>query len=271
MEIHSSRSTELILQEIHSYFGCIPPFFAPIQATPALLEHFWRHTQIAYINNPLPALFKEKIFCYLSHIRNIAYDLRFHSISLHTLGLKAREIVLLLKTPLPQLQESQRFLTTLKATSSLAAWPEAGSELEHTLFMSAILLFLRPAQVQQHRLELQRLLGSHYAFLISLHTYIKTCHDWIDAALDEGFTLEENFVDKFRSLAATEPELLQIVQRHQTEAAAHRWQTEKQLHANVELEHRTKHSLEALLAVAEILMVSADRRHTTGELTETAW
>ena len=129
MEIHSSRSTELILQEIHSYFGCIPPFFAPIQATPTLLEHFWQHTQTAYMNNPLPGLFKEKLFCYLSHIRNIPYDLRYHSISLHTLGLKAQEIVMLLKTPLPKLQESQRFLSTLKATSSLSSWPEAGSQL----------------------------------------------------------------------------------------------------------------------------------------------
>ena len=270
MEIHSSRTTEHILQEIRTYFGCIPPFFAPVLAIPTLLEHFWHQTQIAYIHNPLPPLFKEKLFCYLSHIRDIPYDLRYHGVSLHALGLKAHEIVALLKMPLPLRQESQQLLATLKEASILSSWPETGSELEHTLFLCSALLFLQPEHVQQHRRELQRLLGSYYAYLITLHTYIKACHDWIDAALEEGFPIEEAILAQFHALTETEPELLLLFQRHQTEAAVRRWQTEEHLHADVELERRTRRSLEALLAVAEILMFSAERLHT-GDLEETAW
>ena len=62
------RTTEEIRSEITGKFGFIPPFFEPAQSA-QVLENLWQQTLSAYINNPLPALFKEKLSAYLSRDR----------------------------------------------------------------------------------------------------------------------------------------------------------------------------------------------------------
>ena len=61
-----TRTSDEIRAEIEGRFGFFPPFFAPAFPTPAVLENLWGQTLSAYLGNPLPALFKEKLNAYLT-------------------------------------------------------------------------------------------------------------------------------------------------------------------------------------------------------------
>jgi hypothetical protein len=53
------RTSEQIKAEIAEKLGFFPPFFSPALQTPQVLENLWHQTMYAYLNNPLPDLFKE--------------------------------------------------------------------------------------------------------------------------------------------------------------------------------------------------------------------
>jgi hypothetical protein len=47
-------------------FGVLPNFFCSATAAPALIERLWDFAQSAYLDSPLPSLFKERLFVHLS-------------------------------------------------------------------------------------------------------------------------------------------------------------------------------------------------------------
>jgi len=100
-ETFSVRTTEQIKAEIKDKFGFIPPFFTPAQQNPQVLENLWQQTLFAYVNNPLPPLFKEKLSAYLSRYCAVPYCMICHSCSLRPLGMKAQEVLELLESPPP--------------------------------------------------------------------------------------------------------------------------------------------------------------------------
>ncbi len=71
--INVERSAEQIKAEIKAKFGFVPPFFEPAEQTPQVLENLWQQTLSAYVNNPLPDLFKEKLSAYLSRFCAVPY------------------------------------------------------------------------------------------------------------------------------------------------------------------------------------------------------
>ena len=48
--------------EVAGRFGVLPNFFCTASAAPGLIEELWGFAKSAYLNNPLPALFKERLF-----------------------------------------------------------------------------------------------------------------------------------------------------------------------------------------------------------------
>ncbi len=93
------RTSEQIKTEIAQKFGFFPIFFEPAQQNPQVLENLWQQTLCAYVNNPLPYLFKEKLFAYLSRYCAIPYCIICHSCGLRQFGIKAREVLELLEMP----------------------------------------------------------------------------------------------------------------------------------------------------------------------------
>ena len=81
-----ARASKQIKAKIEGKFGYFPPFFAPALETPEILENLWQQTLSAYVNNPLPALFKEKLFAYLSRYCAVPYCIICHSCALRPLG-----------------------------------------------------------------------------------------------------------------------------------------------------------------------------------------
>lgn len=92
----SYTSTHEIETEIITRFGFLPPFFEPAKDSLQIFENLWNQTLASYIENPMPALFKEKLAAYLARECTIPYCLIVHSCSLRPLGMTAKQVLSLL-------------------------------------------------------------------------------------------------------------------------------------------------------------------------------
>jgi hypothetical protein len=54
-------------------FGVLPNFFCSASAAPGLIERLWGFAQSAYLDSPLPSLFKERLFVHLSRFCPVRY------------------------------------------------------------------------------------------------------------------------------------------------------------------------------------------------------
>ena len=207
-----------LLHDIQSYFTFIPPFFATVKNNVEQLASFWHQTNVAYIDNPLPPMMKEKIFIYLSYICNVPYDLRYHCIQLTHCGMEANEIITLLQTPLPTELEIMQHVEQMQGISQpLNAWPQKDIQLELVFFACIAHLFIQKQRAPLCRKELQRLLGEHYFFLTALFTYIHACHNWIEADPETFQEKDEIILSKFRQAFGAETELEELLEGRQQE------------------------------------------------------
>ena len=202
-------SSETIRAEIEERFGFFPPFFEPALASPQVLDNLWRQTISAYIENPLSALFKEKLNAMLSRFCVAPYCIIVHAAALRPLGMTAREVLALLNAPILDSQEPDLPLGVLSVpTLADAAAPAAGSALDRTLLFCATAVFLEQHNAEACRDELRRLLGPDlYVHLVAYLAYIKTCHTWIEAHPDISFEADQRAVENLGPLLAEEPAL----------------------------------------------------------------
>src|SRR6478752_5745572 len=92
-------------------FGVLPNFFRLAPDTPEITEKLWGFAQAAYLDNPLPSLFKERLFVHLSRFCTVRYCIARHVGFLVGLGRPAGdpaartqsvvEVVDLLQHPFP--------------------------------------------------------------------------------------------------------------------------------------------------------------------------
>src|ERR1700735_1576986 len=93
-------------------FGLLPNFFRLSPETPEITEKLWGFAQAAYLDNPLPSVFKERLFVQLSRFCAVRYCIARHTGFLIGLGRPAgdkdaqaasvTEVVKLLRRPLPR-------------------------------------------------------------------------------------------------------------------------------------------------------------------------
>ncbi len=188
-----------IEDDIRERMGVCPSFFFSATDSPKIMEGLWLQTQAAYLDNPLPSLFKEKLFAYLSRFCDIPYCLARHCAFLlgrgHVAGdaacepLAHEEVLQLVQQPLPTVAELDARLSTLAAVDGpLDAWPEAGSSLETDLLICSVPVFLRRSDAGQCQAELRRVLGATaYNQLLMLMAFIRTAHFWTENHPDLGF------------------------------------------------------------------------------------
>lgn len=203
------RTSEQIKAEIQERFGFIPPLFDPAQQNPQVLENLWQQTLCAYVNNPLPTLFKEKLAAYLSRYCAIPYCMLCYSCSLRSLGVRAREILALLESPPPEETDVDAHLRVLAAhPDELTILPELNSALEESLLSCAIFISVEKEQSDYYRTELRRLLGPvNYQHLVSFIAYLKTCHAWVEAHPEVAYETDKRVQDNLGALLEDEPGL----------------------------------------------------------------
>jgi signal transduction histidine kinase/CheY-like chemotaxis protein len=218
--------------EIVERLGYVPPLFEPAAEAPAVLEGLWRQATLFYLDNPLPRLFKEKLFAYLSRFCAAPYGLIVHSCALRAEGLSAPEIFSLLEEPPPAIEvDVAAHLSILESSPvPIEAWPGAGSPLERGLFRCSVALFLSGASSGRCRSELRRLLGpAAYAHLLGLLGYIRTVHAWTEAHPDLSPSGDRNVADHLDLLLREEPRLCGFFEQHAERVRRERSRVEDKL------------------------------------------
>ena len=249
------RTSEQIKAEIEGKFGFFPPFFSPALYTPQVLENLWHQTVNAYVNNPLPALFKEKLSAYLSRFCVVPYCMICHSCSLYFLGIQAKEVLELLESPPPTVAEIDEHLLILAAASnSLTVWPESNSALETSILCCSIVITLERDQATHCRQELRRLLGDvNYQHLVTFIAYVKTCHTWMEAYPEVAYSTDKRAIANFDALVQEEPGLADFFANYWERVRREQLSWVQQLAASAE---RQRHEQQLRKAAAENLRLA---------------
>jgi hypothetical protein len=148
--------------EVAKRFGVLPNFFRLASGDPRIAANLWGFAQFAYLDNPLPSLFKERLFVYLSRFCEVRYCIARHIGFLVGLGYPAGDssclpqevefILPLLRRPLPHSDGLLPiFAVCAELESPLSSFPTPDSHGEQALFACATHVFLQtPDATQAH-------------------------------------------------------------------------------------------------------------------------
>ena len=140
--------------QVEGRFGVLPNFFRLAPETPEITEKLWGFAQAAYLDNPMPSVFKERLFVHLSRFCAVRYCIARHVGFLIGLGRPAGDaavqpqsivdVVHLLRRPFPRDPELQlRLSGCMNCPAPLDEMPAPDSELEDALFTLAGHVFLQ--------------------------------------------------------------------------------------------------------------------------------
>jgi signal transduction histidine kinase len=176
--------------EVIARFGILPNFFRSGRAAPELIQKLWSFAKSGYLDNPIPALFKERLFVVLSRLCPVRYCIVRHVGFLLGNGRQAgdahapthriADVIRLLKRPTPWNRDMASLYARLEGLAEpLADWPEPWTEMEDLLFACAAVVFGEPARRETTRLALLKALGAHrFEYLAELLAFIRTAHYW---------------------------------------------------------------------------------------------
>lgn len=267
----SSSPPTAFQREVASRFGLVPNFFASAPDAPEIVERLWGFAVSAYFDNPIPSLFKERLFVYLSRFCEVRYCIIRHTAFLLGYGHSAGDpdvdvqsvdqVLRLLTRATPWEQGPDRIADALQAAPPCTNWPEPESDLEDKLFSAATLVFVEGRRSDRPRAALRHVLGGRrYEHLLGLLAFIRTAHYW--TVLHPHLTLEEDAKQLLdvneqltrRLLHDPEAARCDLGQRLFAELAELRGLNERR-----ELE-RAKAALEAEVAQKELLLNEVNHR-----------
>ncbi|WP_052518412.1 PAS domain-containing sensor histidine kinase [Archangium violaceum] len=203
------RTAREIREEIEARFGFFPPFFASAEDDARVLENLWGQSLLAYVDNPLPALFREKLFAWLSRYCAVPYCIVCHSCALRPMGLRASEVLALLESLPPPHGAIDEALARMDAGhEALEDWPAPGSALEEDLFRCSVFLFDHHARAERCRERVRRLLGPvRYDHLVVFLAYVKTCLLWAETHPELSYEADRRAREHLGPLLQEEPRL----------------------------------------------------------------
>jgi PAS domain S-box-containing protein len=177
------RTVAQIKAEIKEQLGLYPSFFVPAELTPDVLETLWQQTRLAYLNNPLPTLLKQKIFVTLSEYCHNFHTVLYHLKTLQPLQMVVIEILeLTLKNPVSELRDVSQALARLTQTKLSNSVLARDIEIQECLIRCCIYLFSTQTPENSLIEPLRQCLGyATYTHLISLICYIKLFEQWIES------------------------------------------------------------------------------------------
>jgi hypothetical protein len=203
-------------EEVASRFGLVPNFFVSAPNAPEVVEKLWGFAKAAYLDNPMPSLFKERLFIYLSRFCPARYCIIRHCGFLlgqgHASGDRnapvqsVREVIHLLRTPSPWRRKLDPVYEGLATENSPVSWPEPGSPLEDWMFTTAAVIFVEPSQAERPLTLMREALGGRrFEYFVALLAFIRTAHYW--TVTHPGLEIE----DDVRELLETERELAALL------------------------------------------------------------
>ncbi len=184
--------------EVAERFGVLPNFFLTAEAAPGLIGRLWDFAQSAYLDNPLPSLFKERLFVHLSRFCMARYCIVRHVGFLVGLGKPAgdgsvepetvEQVIALLRRPIAEVEALEAALGRLAARAGGDAIPAPRTEFEHDLFDALTVLFLSPLAPGAVREAVREAVGeTNLEFLLALMAFIRTAHYWTETHGDLAY------------------------------------------------------------------------------------
>jgi two-component sensor histidine kinase len=206
---NANRAEAAFAAEAAAHFGLLPNFFRTAAAVPGLIEKLWDFARAAYIDSPLPSLFKERLFVHLSRFCRVRYCIVRHVGFLIGEGHPAGdpeaapqsldEALELLRRPVPGIAALDEALSRIEARAGRAELPAAGSEAEGDLFDALSVIFLRPLAAGRELRAVRGLVGAAAAeMLFALLAFVRASHYWTETHPDIAF----------------EPDMVVVMQRH---------------------------------------------------------
>lgn len=282
----SASATKTAFQhEVASRFGLVPNFFSSAPDAPEVIERLWVFAKAGYLDNPIPSLFKERLFVYLSRFCEVRYCIARHCAFLvgrgHSSGdpsvavQSLEQAIKLLKTPAPWDRDRDAIVGALEALPTMMEWPAPDTEAEDWLIAAATLLFVEPRRADRARRALRKALGGNrFEHLMGLLAFIRTAHYW--TVLHPELSFEEDVRDLLnvneelaRLLLEDEEaarcdmgvrlfeeltELRELNERHELEVAkrALEEQIQKKELLLKEVNHRVKNSLQIVSSILQL-------------------
>jgi PAS domain S-box-containing protein len=179
-------------KRVEERFGVLPNFFRLAPETPEITEKLWGFAQAAYLDNPLPSVFKERLFVNLSRFCAIRYCIARHVGFLVGLGRPAgdptvrtqsiADVVKLLRRPFPRGQELQSRLSLCAACPApIVEMPMPDTQMEDAIFVLAGHVFLKTSDYLLCLDALARLLGpARLQHLLLLLAFVRAAHYWTE-------------------------------------------------------------------------------------------
>jgi len=185
-----TNETLPIESHVKDRFGVLPNFFRLSPQTPDIRANLWGFAQAAYLDNPLPSLFKERLFVHLSRFCEVRYCIARHVGFLLGLGRPSgdsksptqtvADVVRLLQRPFPRGEQLGDFVSLAQGRKTpLEELPSADSEMEKAIFAFAGHVFLQTPDASSSLRLLSELLGEvRLQYLILFFAFIRTAHYW---------------------------------------------------------------------------------------------
>jgi hypothetical protein len=174
-------------QIVQSRFGLLPNFFCSAQSAPGLIEELWAFAKSAYLDNPMPSVFKERLLVHLSRFCEIRYCIVRHVgflISRPAGDAQAHpqsidEVILLLARLVPDARMLEDTFCRLSSHPSPIAIPGSDSQAEIDLFNALTVIFLEPLRSKAARDAVQIAFGEGMLEgLTAFLAFVRTIHFW---------------------------------------------------------------------------------------------
>jgi two-component sensor histidine kinase len=258
-------------REVAARFGLVPNFFRSAPDAPHVIREMWAFAKSAYLDSPIPTLFKERLFVYLSRFCEARYCITRHCGFLLGLGRSAGDpnaqamtigqVIRLLQRPIPTAQSTDGALARLEALAEPVDWPSPETSYDDDLLTAATVLFLQPATAGRAKQALRIALGGEkFELLIGFLTFIRSAHYW--TLMHPELALEDDVKELLR-----EHEALARMLREDTEAGRcemgtrlfEELQSLRDLNSRQELE-AAKRKLEEVGLRKDLLLKEVDHR-----------
>ena len=147
-------------REVAARFGLVPNFFRSAPDAPYVIRELWAFAKSAYLDAPIPTLFKERLFVYLSRFCEVRYCITRHCGFLLGLGRAAgdpnaeamtiHQVIRLLQRSLPAEERTNTALARLEAITEPIDWPSPETSYDDDLLTPPpCFFFSRRARFEQ--------------------------------------------------------------------------------------------------------------------------
>jgi hypothetical protein len=155
-----------------------------------LIEELWKFAKSAYLDNPFPPIFKERLFVHLSRFCEVRYCIVRHVGFLTGRGNPAGssaaipetvvQVTELLERPIPNSEDICHTFARLESTW-LNELPRPGTPEEGDLFDALTVMFVAPRHSRRARAAVRSAVGdTTLELLMAYLAFVRTAHFWTE-------------------------------------------------------------------------------------------